>query len=892
MILFGKKYTLTKKGWIVLSILCIGLLSILLYFGLNSKNKVVFETYTIESTTSEKLSNALRNKEISIDEYVLYSAYSIYDSNKLDKKYKSNVEYEMAPDLYNLMQNYSDELSEETKKYINDKIQMKNVILGPETNETSYNNSNLTPISNNVAITGDLKTRLDKYILSPNKKVVVWYTTKNTEDKITDEQAKQIADNIEIYIEKYSDEYDIEFKWEKSYCNGYNETKYMEFLKNIDSNSADALFNAMPVYVSSSVNNTKSVAYYIGAIPNVQLSDQSETNNSNLGGIPVAPYISVASNKISDSNSLNSTIAHELFHHYQPYICGEGTYQFCENNEKGDPLFIKETTANWAATKITDNSILMNGYITSYLYNYYKSIDEINPYAAMYFLHNYENIVDNGKQKILNGLLKKNHNGDTLKYLYEAANGKMPEVLNSLAKNNLINDYKFEAVKGLKEANYSYIGECNMVKNGDGEEVCDLKKKIIKNTDGTIKNVSMEYFFSEKTNKKYKISNLSNNNTEYINIFSLSNLKEFEGYNQKVESFADQKVVYSQKFTGDVIVDLSKIDGEQVVISITNGHLTDEMKYKIEETSDNMNIELNTTTTNNTNNNNNNSSNSNDRPSQIYNIYIDNKEYKINNFAQNNRAFVNIKELCNTGICIVSYINNNYNKISVMSIFKTNNNVYQYILNNEKGTQNFNSGLIAKDQTFYLSQLNVDAPSCPEGKDSNGYDIPKCDESSFYVPIRFVSQALGYDVTWNKDNPNRIDINTGLQDKIIKENNYRSVISKDKISIGNVVTNFIELNNTQTLSKNTTYYAYLIDKDNKRVFNSGFVLLSGSSENFKIINDLETNNNNNVTYSTLKTGNSGNGTIAIISTITIEDKEYKSKSGIYPIISEVNVNIQ
>jgi len=887
-----KKYTLTKKGWIILSIISVSLITILLYSIFNKEKEIVFENIIIEQTTSEKLSDAFRNKEITTDEYVLYSAYSLYDAEKLDKKYKSDAEYNMAPDLYTLVKNYEDEISEETKAYINDKIQLKNVIIGPENNETSYNGSNVVPMSNYIASSSDVEHRLDKYILSPNSKVVVWYTTKDGVDKITDEQAKEIADNVETYINKYSSEYGIEFKWEKSYLNYYTEEKYKELLKKINSNDVDKLFNAMPIYVSASSNSLeedkdKTLAYYMSFEPNKNYLNQGENDKYNsLTGIPVGPYINITSTFIEDIESLKSIVAHELFHHYQNYICGEGSYLFCENSISGDELFVQETTANWAAAKVTSNPKLFGMYINSYLGNYYNTIDTLNPYTSMSFLMNYENIVENGKQKILNSLIKSNTNGETLKYLYEQANGKISEVMNALSKNNLINNYQYESFAGYKEANFVFISKCTN-KNESGE-CTKANRNSITNTSGSISPIAMEYFSAFKNNKKYKISNISNSTSSYVNIFSLSKLKEFDFDGKKTQTFSNQKVVYSKKFTNDIIIDLSKIEGEYVAISITNGHLTDDMKYKIEETTENQNIEINNNGITDDNENKNDTTNE----KQVYNIYVDNNDnpIEIKNFALNNRAYLDIKEFCSTTkICKASYIDDN--KIKVTRTLKINDTNYEYFLINKKQTSEFNSTLVAGNVNFDLKQLNNSESSCPEGKDARGNEMPKCDESAFYVPIRFVMQALGYDVEWNEKD-RRIDINSELQAKLIKDNNIKTILSKDKIDIGNTVTNIIELDDEITLEKNTKYYAYSIDKDNKRIFNSGIALIKGDEENFKIINNLDSENKK-TTYSSIETSDQkDSATISIVTTITISSDINEHKAGIYPIIKELKITIK
>ena len=62
MILNNKKYALTKKGWIMVSVITVILTSILIYSIFN-KEKIILGPYIVKQTTNEKLSNAFRNKE-------------------------------------------------------------------------------------------------------------------------------------------------------------------------------------------------------------------------------------------------------------------------------------------------------------------------------------------------------------------------------------------------------------------------------------------------------------------------------------------------------------------------------------------------------------------------------------------------------------------------------------------------------------------------------------------------------------------------------------------------------------------------------------------------------------------------------------------------------------
>lgn len=865
--------TKNKKNIIIGSIILV-VLTILIIFVFRIKN-VNIETIILDKSTANKISDAFDNNEISADEYVLYTAYSIFEPDKLDEKYKSQS-VNHTPSIMDMLNTYENEVSENTKTYIYKKIKREDIKLGKSTNKTSYMNS-VVPVSNNlVADEKYYETTLDKYIISENKNFVIWYTTRDDNNKITDLQAEEIAKKLEEYVIKYKEMYGVDFKWEKSYFEGMDNNKYKEYLNEIAPNDAEDIFNAMPVFISTLTQKDTSkltvLAYYTTMEPNeiYNITDNSYVDETL--GIPVGPYMNIESKRLSDDmDEVYSTVAHELFHHYQNYICGNGSYKICEKNKEGEELFEIETTAEWASAKVSNSSKLEN--VGMYLNNSDKKVDKIWPYSTFSFLMNYETTVDNGKTKILNAL--REHNGDTLKYLNDQTD-KMDLVMRNLAKNNLINDYEYDAFKGYNESNYFFTTASNV--------------NDIINKEQTLDEMAIKYTHITKPNDKYKISNLSNNDKTYLTIMatSMDNINEktlkVNGEDQKIQSLNNLKVIYSEKLNDNTVVDLSAYKNHFVIFAFSNGSIDQKISYKFEKTDENATVKLGEISENNTNNN---DASKIDSTNKVFDIYVDDTQMDIANFEITGRAFVDINKFCQiTQICEAKYTDETLEKIKVTSIFNFKNQTFVYTLINEKQTKNFDSTLSAGKINYDLSQLDVDATSCPTGKDSNGNAVPECDETSYYVPIRFIAQALGFNVEWNKDNPTRIDITSNLQSKISEKLNIRFVLSKDKIDIDNIVTNLIEIEDSINLELNQKYYLYTVNKDNIRKYNSAISILSGSDSDIKIVNEKETDK---MTYSSIELTNKSTASLGLVSTVTIDSEDDNDKAGIYPFIKVVEV---
>lgn len=92
-----------------------------------------------------------------------------------------------------------DELSDETSEYLLKKMLVLDVKIGPDASRNSMANKKKQPFSQNVSASDYDVTVLDKAVLSPSGRILIWYTgTRKSalEDKIAQEWANEIDDIV------------------------------------------------------------------------------------------------------------------------------------------------------------------------------------------------------------------------------------------------------------------------------------------------------------------------------------------------------------------------------------------------------------------------------------------------------------------------------------------------------------------------------------------------------------------------------------------------------------------------------------------------------------------------------------------------------------------------
>ena len=318
----------------------------------------------------------------------------------------------------------------------------------------------------NVSAHSRSVTTLNKVVLSPSEKFVVFYTDTG-DNAITDAKAHELADMLDDIIERYES---LGFEYENDVIKTNNATSLFaaKMLLKSSGIGENILSTAMPVYIMNPFKNgNNTLAFYTGrknaellgriaiGIASVCVFDidlcGGTTNDFVVGptGIsesawmtnstPVYPFFTILPDYV-DSDNLSIISAHELGHHF------EAIYGYANNYGQWTPeKFVNETIANWMAINVfperqKDDLINSDHYNLAYL-GYHTSTtisDAWDGYAAVAFLENYANIVPGAKTIIMDA----DFSEDALGYLYNyAGEGNYRKVMTTLAEKNLTGDY-------------------------------------------------------------------------------------------------------------------------------------------------------------------------------------------------------------------------------------------------------------------------------------------------------------------------------------------------------------------------------------------------------------------------------------------------------------------
>jgi len=571
-----------KKIFIILSIILaiiIAIVVIVIIVNKSNKFEDPFEDIdnltsldVTDSTKEHKEVNSLiknieedyNNGNLSKDDYIMQLAYSIYDNSKLNYKYKtSSLDYNDPMDLYEKAFSMKDELSNDTLVYLFEKYTLSDVVWDVEEDVTVSGTSNkglydyeVKPLVNKDA---DL-SKLNNVILSSNKNFLIYYTT-DGKNAITKSQAEKIASFMESTVGNYKTKFGLDYNYKAQYefwsstglttCpTGSAKGKACKLLKknNIDIKYLDT---AMPVYIiDTDVENTGALGYYVppvGGFAEVYLKitdiwDDLGTQIDNIISAYSFPFF-VVSSSLDDFDDTKIILAHELFHHYQRYICGNGEYGECTGGN-----FTFETTANYAASSVAGVNKIgteIGGHAGMFIADIDSSIDKVGfddygdsgvGYGAFVFAHNYADLVSNGYNHLFNSL----KTTDKLKYLYDNSNGKYKDVLITTAKKSLTLDYSNKLLIGTEDGkvlypkNYKDIGKAN---NNQTISINyssmnyyyinpqDYGAKAQLSFNGSSNNLTLLLFIKE--NNSYKYLHTHSLNKEFvINIDEFSNYQE------------------------------------------------------------------------------------------------------------------------------------------------------------------------------------------------------------------------------------------------------------------------------------------------------------------------------------------------------------------------------
>lgn len=586
----NKKTRLILIG--VLIVIVVSIIAIYIYLNKSNKFEDPFDDInTLVSSDIHKFQNKIdesnsftkkieedyKNKQLTKDEYLMQLAYSIYDYNKLDLKYKStNIDFNEPNNLFEKFESMVNELNDDTIKYIFEKYTLSHVDWNVEEDsnvkDLSSNivDKNNYEIKNVVDKNGDV-SKLDNVKLSSNSNFLIYYT-KEGENAITDEQANKIATFLEFAVSEYKTKFNLDYKYEAQYefwsassmtkegSSGSGKWKACQLLKknNIDIKFLDT---AMPVYIiDTDTENTGVLGYYsqplgvmlelVTKVLNIFGDDGIQIDN--MTTTYSFPFF-VVSSDLDDFDDTKIVLAHELFHHYQKYISGDGKYGDCTSGN-----FTVETTADQAAIQVADvNKIgtVINEHAGSYIKDIESSIDKIGykdngdsglGYGAYVFATNYSNMISNGAENMFNSI--KNEN--PLKFIYDNSNGKYKDVLLDTAEKNLTLDYNNKLLIGNDDGkviypqNHKDIGK-NNIKQTEKINYSsmhyyyinpnDYGKKSQLSFNSSYKNLTLLLFIKE--NSKYKYLYTHNLDKEFV-----ININDFSAYDEVVFALVESSI--------------------------------------------------------------------------------------------------------------------------------------------------------------------------------------------------------------------------------------------------------------------------------------------------------------------------------------------------------------
>lgn len=586
-----------NKKKIFVSIILIFILIFVLTFIFNFNKESIFDDpfqdvdkllmnngfqYSDKKLEINSLVNSLEEDynsgKITADEYIMQLAYSVYEIDKLDDKYKNldfgvvdyNTIYEKADELI-------DNISSDTIKYLLEKYFLLDVMIEDsadnnqvENQDNNISNYEVTPV---VSKEGNLQT-LNEALLSENGNFIIYYTT-DGDNAITKDVAEKTAYELENIVEMYKEKYGLDFIYKPD--DDFLESLFTPIPDTIRpfallrKNGIDPKYieTAMPVYILD-LSDAGVAGYYTGPIEfwvkaYGKFSDLWEDYEIRIENMLTAysfPYFAVNSSP-DDLDELKITLAHELFHHYQKYICGDGEYKTCLADN-----FTVETTADFV---VTDNlnidriGTLLNGHAWKmYINEVSSSIDKVGEegygeagtgYGAFVFAKNYSDVTENGADIWISSIKYEN----PLSYIYNQSNENYKKAFLLMAERNLTLDYDSkiylasDTEKIYFPSNYKNLGTTNNIYNMN------------------IDYSSIQYFYVNPSsyNPKSQIVFSGENDNLSLLLF----VRDNEEY----------KYLYTHTLTNDFVININEFNGYgQVVFAVVNSEITDSISYKIE----------------------------------------------------------------------------------------------------------------------------------------------------------------------------------------------------------------------------------------------------------------------------------------------------------------------
>ena len=531
------------------------------------------------ATSSDKIIADYEAKKITPQQYFDYRFAAAFDTENLPKEYQTNKpELSPIPELISFAKEHPKDISAESFKKIIEIYNLSNIEFGTpqeaekaaKAQEDAKKPSLFSQPA--YAATRDV-TVLSEAIMSPSKKFVLFYTEAG-DDKITIDEAKELAQMLDDIVAGYKNNLGLEY----TYYNRIHDKgalKDVQDVLTLNGLPKDALDTAMPVYVANpyrkasntyafytEINDISDVLLDIGAaIGDDETADFAKITSST----PTYPFV-VLLPKSDEADGRGAVTAHEIGHHYSSMYCRSKGAEGCTND-----LFPNETLANYTSVRAlqnqpTNNLINENHYNYSYRRsgtsnNISKAVSGFTGYPAFPLFVNYGEIVPNGTTHILQSALEEK----PLDYLYNKAGAENYKKVMQQTTNRNITGY---------DRKYSLTNDAAIpILPNPCTEICKVTREMNSSASAYYYMSSAEYknIWIEYSDAGSTVATLFGKNGDtYENLasgdkFSYLMKREdeskYELYILAVASYniGEEKAQYSLSYTTKELADLMKV---------------------------------------------------------------------------------------------------------------------------------------------------------------------------------------------------------------------------------------------------------------------------------------------------------------------------------------------
>ena len=564
---------------------------------LDKYREVEFKADSSQSGT-DILKKDFESGFITANDYVLQYAYNTFGDRNLSSKYKSSIP-EINADVDTLLElanKHFNDLDDDTITYILQKVYLLNYKIDVGAKQTSNTYNNIT--AKQMGKFDSTLYSLNKVTLSKDKHFLVYYATTGN-NKVSDEYANKVADLLEYFVGKYKQIYGLDFKYQFTpnltadlppfpSNTGITEDLFASALLTANGINQKYLLSAMPIYIIDTgsgilgfsagsenvfINNVMAGAGKIGLICHILSPDPiDKCDGDNIKSLMATaatyslPFIAISSHLDFDS-STDVVVGHELFHHYQRYICGDGKYKDCPTS-----FFDRETTANLSPILAKESDGIDLGYTKilntahakdRYFKDIEESIDRVGiskgedstGYGAYIFAYNYVKLVPNG----VNIMRDSGNYEKTFNYLYDQAGEKFKDVMITTAEKNLTHDYSLMSLIAMDQNKQIVIPPGHRSYSVESK---DEKEAV------TMNRASTHYYYVHNVNMFTKNQQLiftpsSSSDKMEIILFIKKDGKYYVAYKEDFNKEFKLNISNFKNYSGlaIAIVDYSKVNG-------------------------------------------------------------------------------------------------------------------------------------------------------------------------------------------------------------------------------------------------------------------------------------------------------------------------------------------